>query len=96
MLKSAPVKAALKSAKKSAIKTAGAAAKDLLSGKNPKANASLNLKAAQHDIENAVIGAMAKKPKTGNANLRPNRKRKGPVIASKPAVLPKKIKKPLI
>ena len=54
-LKSAPVKAALKSAKKSAVKTVGQATSDLLSGRNPKKGARMNLKRAQAGIERALM-----------------------------------------
>lgn len=59
-LRSQPVRRALKSAKKSAIKTAASAATDLISGKNPKQNAQLNLKQAQLNIEKALTGPQSK------------------------------------
>ena len=68
-LKSAPVKAALKSAKRSAVKTVGYAAKDILSGKSPKANAKLNLKEAQAGIERALL--------TSSSSTRQKKRSKG-------------------
>lgn len=50
---SAPVQRAVKSAKKSAIKVAGNAAGELLSGRNPREKAKIDLKRAQSDIERA-------------------------------------------
>lgn len=55
VLKSQPVKRAIRVAKRSAVKTAGQAAKDLLSGKNPKEGAKLNLREAQAKVEQALI-----------------------------------------
>ena len=70
-LKSAPVKAALKSAKRSAVKTVGYAAKDILSGKSPKANAKLNLKEAQAGIERALLTSSSSRQKKRSKGIAP-------------------------
>ena len=54
-LKSAPVRRALSSAKKSAVSAAGNAAMDLVSGKNPIPQAKINLKTAKKDITKALL-----------------------------------------
>lgn len=89
-LRSQPVRRALKTAKRSAIKTATSAASDLIAGKNPKKNAQLNLKQAQLNIEKAITGAPP-----------PKKKKKAPlfkkrIIASPGVVLASKKPKPLI
>lgn len=75
-LRSQPVRRALKSAKKSAIKTAASAATDLISGKNPKQNAQLNLKQAQLNIEKALTG-----PSSGVKKKKLNKPVKRKIIA---------------
>ena len=89
-LRSQPVRRALKTAKRSAIKTATSTASDLIAGKNPKKNAQLNLKQAQLNIEKAITGAPP-----------PKKKKKAPlfkkrIIASPGVVLASKKPKPLI
>ena len=89
-LRSQPVRRALKTAKRSAIKTATSAASDLIAGKNPKKNAQLNLKQAQLNIEKAITGAPP-----------PKKKKKAPLfkkrIIASPGVVPASKKpKPLI
>lgn len=89
-LRSQPVRRALKTAKRSAIKTATSAASDLIAGKNPKKNAQLNLKQAQLNIEKAITGAPPLK-----------KKKKAPLfkkrIIASPGVVPASKKpKPLI
>ena len=75
-LPSQPVRRALKSAKKSAIKTATSAATDLISGKNPKQNAQLNLKQAQLNIEKVLTG-----PSSGVKKKKLNKPVKRKIIA---------------
>lgn len=90
-LKSKPVKRAIRSAKRSAVKTAASAASDLLSGKNPAQRAKLNLKQAQSDIEKALTSAGGE-----NKAARSAAKRKIPVVGAvtknkirkKPTILP--------
>lgn len=52
------VRGSLKAAKSSAVKAAGDATRDLLSGKNPKAGAKLNLSQAKQGIERALDRAL--------------------------------------
>ena len=89
-LRSQPVRRALKTAKRSAIKTATSAASDLIAGKNPKKNAQLNLKQAQLNIEKAITGAP---PPKKNKKVPLFKKR---IIASPGVVPASKKPKPLI
>ena len=92
-LRSQPVRRALQSAKKSAIKTATVAASDLIAGKNIKQNAQLNLKQAQRNIEKAITGPPPVKKKKRPP---PSSQFKKRIIAA-PGVVPQSKKtKPLI
>ena len=92
-LRSQPVRRALQSAKKSAIKTATVAASDLIAGKNIKQNAQLNLKQAQRNIEKAITGPPPAKKKKRPP---PSSQFKKRIIAA-PGVVPQSKKtKPLI
>ena len=91
-LRSQPVQRALKTAKRSAIKTAATAASDLIAGQNPKKNARLNLQQATRNIEKAITSAPQPQKKKKKAALFKKR-----VIAA-PGVGPSIVKKskPLI
>lgn len=97
-LKSAPVRKALKSVKKSALKTATTAASDIFAGKSPKANAKINLRQAQLNIEKAVTKSLAKKNITSNKNPPMKKAKKRKILASKISGPPvaKKKSSPLI
>ena len=96
-LRSQPVKRALKSAKRSALKTAATAATDLIAGKNPKQNAKINLHQAQRDIEKAIINPPQKLKRKNRGVTKPkNNKIKRVIIAPSQGSSPSKKSRPLI
>jgi len=78
-LKSAPVRRAITSAKKSAVSAAGNAAMNVVSGKNPLPQAKQNLQTAKEDIAKALLVKPTLPPKTrkrGKAQSNKNRKKR--------------------
>lgn len=71
--RSAPAKRAIKSAQKSAIRLASNAAGEIVSGRNPKSRAKIDLKRAQANIEKALVGPSKTKNRTKKRKLAPGR-----------------------